>query len=140
MESIQTAILSMGEDVQALVTSGWTNANAEFQREQAAVRVGIPEMKEPLEVTSSEGLIKATASIMSISVDREAGKIRLDILFQDIKDRCDATASATNFRINALEQSGPRAGGDYDGASTSNSRAPRLRVPGMEVEGDSGQG
>ena len=129
LESIKTAIVSMGTEVQALVSSGWTTANAEFEREQAAVRVSMQEMKQALEATSAEGLIKAAAEIMSIGVDREAEKLRLSILLQDIKDRCDATANAMNSRINALEHSGPRAGGDYDGASTSNSRAPRLRIP-----------
>ena len=129
VESIRVSVAKMGEQITSLVAAGWTAANTEFQREQETVRTGMQQMKEALELTSESGLLEAAAKIKAIDADRELEKVRLDILLRDIRERCEATAVATNSKIAALEHSGPRAGGDYDGASTNNSRAPRLRVP-----------
>ena len=103
VESIQSAISTMG------ATSGWTTANAEFQRKQAAVRIGIQEMKEALEATSTDGLMQAAAKIVA---DCEAEKVHLDILPKHIVNRCDVTAQMLFARKGALEHSDPCDGGD----------------------------
>ena len=95
MESIQSAVSSLGDQIRALVTAGWSSANAKFQCKQAPVRVGIQEMKEALEATSTEGFLQAAAKINTIDADREAQKVCLDILLKDIANRCEVTARST---------------------------------------------
>ena len=47
-ESINASVATLKEQVDTLVTEGWTTANTEFTREQATVRVLVEEMKSAL--------------------------------------------------------------------------------------------
>ena len=58
-------------------------------------------------MTISDGLMQAAAKIKTIDADREAEKVRLDILLTDISNRCEVTAPILSAKIRALEHSGP---------------------------------
>ena len=56
-ESINASVSTLKEQVDTLVTEGWSAANIEFTREKTAVRVFVQEMKSALEATSTDGLL-----------------------------------------------------------------------------------
>ena len=117
-ESINASVATLKEQVDTLVTEGWTTANTEFTREQAAVRVLVEEMKSALEASSTDGLLQVAAKIQLIDVDREAEKIRLSTRIADMTSRLDSTFQRVFSQVGVLESKiadGQRGGGEFDG-------------------------
>ena len=89
-------------------------------------------MKAALEATSTEGLMDAANKIQTIDIDRAAEKLRMDTIIADMHTRLNDVFKGVLASVGVLESKmaeGSRGGGEFDGGSARNSRAPRLRVP-----------
>ena len=129
--TINTEASSLKSQVDALVTKGWEAANIEFTREQVAIRTAVQEMRAAFEATSTEGLLDADRKIQTIDIDRAAEKLRMDTIIADMHARLNNTFQGVFAQVGVLESKmadGSRGGGEFDGGSAPNSRAPRLRA------------
>ena len=74
----------------------------------------------------------AANKIQTIDIDRAAEKLRMDTIIADMHTRLNDVFKGVLASVGVLESKMAecsRGGGEFDGGSARNSRAPRLRVP-----------
>ena len=96
---LQDAVASVGGHIATSVKVCWAVASVVFQSKQVTVRVGMTEMKEELELTSSDGFMQVARKIKTIAGDYAAEKVTLDVLIADINRCCDITARELHARV-----------------------------------------